>query len=238
MADDVQELLGAIRVRAPGKAFTRIPTPLGFTDLVFYNAVVCAYTFFVAKGRMPTPDDLHDAWPKIELLTYSGLFLTAEFKAALAYRGLPVDGDIGLSLEQQAALVKLADPTDRRGLKVRLNELGIPVGRYQAWLKQPLFRDALNRRTKELYADFLPELRNTLVSKAIDGDNAAMDKVLAITGEYAPQQQALLDARAVVLKVIDAVIEEADVETRKRILSKIQAAAVGFDLNNPRALEA
>lgn len=226
-----------IQIRSRSEGFVRVPTPVGYTPLAFRNTVAAIQTWFLANGVLPTVDDLYTLWPKIPKATYAGLMLTPELKDALGYRGIPWTDDSGLSLEQQTALLKLADPLDRRTLATRLRELGISNPKYQSWLKQPLFKAHLDRRTKALYDDYLPEVRATLVGKAIAGDNPSIDKVLAITGEWDPNAREVQNAREVVLKVMDAVVKNVqDVDLRKKILADVQAAVVGFDVVN--ALEA
>lgn len=237
MTDDIEMENGGIVVQKRGEGFKRVPTPEGFTTLAFRNTVAAIQTYFLGNGGLPTVDDLYRLWPKIPKAVYSGLMATPELKEALRYRGVPWSDDSGLSLEQQMAILKLADPTDRRSLSTKLRELGIPSPTYQSWLKQPVFRRSLNIRTKDLYEDFLPEVRATLVGKAISGDNASIDKVLAISGEWDPSAREVQNAREVVLKVMDAVVRNVqDVDLRRKILADVQAAVVGFDVVN--ALEA
>ena len=231
--DEIEQVRGGIKVMTPDKGFKRVDTPPGFTDLVFRNAVASVYTFWMAQGRLPSAEDVHSAWPKIPLLTYSALFQTEAFRQALEYRGVSWIEGAGLSLEQQMALTILSNPMDSRLLKVKLAELGVPQPRYQAWLKQPLFKAALEQRTRALYADFLPEVRNTLVSKAIAGDNKSIETVLAVSGEWNPQERAIQDARTVVLKVMEAVIRNVpDPEQRRAIMADIQGSVVAFDVSN------
>jgi hypothetical protein len=233
LSDDFQVVGNDIEVRARSGGFRRIPTPVGYTPLAFRNAIAGIQTWFLAKGSLPTVDDLYSLWPKIDKATYAGLMMTPELKVALEYRGVPWEIDSGLSIEQQTALLKLADPTDRRSLPTRLKELGISQPKYQSWLKQPLFRAMLNQRTKDLYADYLPEVRGALVGKAVGGDIQAIDRVLAITGEWDPAAREVQNAREVVLKVMDAVVKRVeDKDVRQAILADVQAAVVGFDVMN------
>lgn len=230
---DIEMAEDGIVLRKRSEGFVRVETPHGFTTLAFRNTVAAIQTWFLAKGALPSVDDLYSMWPKIPKETYAGLMLTAELKSALAYRGIPWADDSGLSIEQQTALLKLADPLDRRSLAARLRELGVSQPKYQSWLKQPLFKAQLDRRTKDLYADYLPEVRATLVGKAVAGDNPSIDKVLAITGEWDPNAREIQNAREVVLKVMDAVVKNVqDVDLRRRILADVQAAVVGFDVLN------
>jgi hypothetical protein len=231
--DDIEVYDGGIEVRRPSGGFTRVETPEGFTTLAFRNTVAGIQTWFLAHGSLPTVDDLYGLWPKIPKATYAGLMATPELKEALRYRGVPWSDDSGLSIEQQMVLLKLTDPSDRRSLRVRLREMGVPFPTYQSWLKQPLFATLLNKRTKEAFADHLPDIRMALLSKATDGDIQAIDRVLAITGEWDPSAREVQNAREVVLKVVESVVKNIqDVDLRQLILADIQASVVGFDVVN------
>lgn len=233
MNDDIELSGDDIRVRRKSKGFAIVNTPVGFTALAFRNTVAAIQTWFLAKGSLPTVDDIYSIWPKLSKDTVAGLMATDELREALEYRGITWGVDSGLSLQQQTALLKLADPTDRRSLGVKLRELGIPGPTYQSWLKQPLFKRMLDQRTKDLYRDYLPEVRSALVGKAIQGDQNAMNVVLAITGEWDPNAREVQNAREVVLKVMDAVVKNVqDVDLRRAILADVQAAVVGFDVVN------
>lgn len=237
MTDDIEMAEDAILVRKRGEGFERVPVPAGVAPLHFRNAVASTQTWWLAKGVLPTAEDLYSIWAKTPKETYAVIMASPEFAVALGYRGIQWGPDNGLSIEQQTVLLKLADPTDRRKLSVKLRDLGIPMPTYQSWLRQPMFRRLLNERTKSMYEDYLPEVRGALVGKAIDGDMQAVSMVMAITGEWDPHAREVQNAREVVLKVMDTVIKNVqDVDLRRKILADVQAAVVGFDVQN--ALEA
>lgn len=233
MTDDIELADDAILVRKRGEGFERVETPVGFSTMAFRNTVAAIQTWWLTKGELPTPDELYKLWPKIPKDTYARLMQTGELAKALEYRGIQWGADSGLSIEQQTALLILADPTDRRSLRVKLRTLGIPGPTYQSWLRQPLFKAQLDKRTKDYYSDYLPEVRGALVGKAMDGDMQAINVVLAITGEWDPHAREVQNAREVVLKVMDAIVKNVqDVDLRRAILTDVQAAVVGFDVQN------
>lgn len=230
---------GQIEVRKPGGGVGVVSTPAGFSPASFRTTVAGIYTHFVREGRLPTAEELHKQWPAYPKTTYAKLMLTEELVEALAYRGVQWNDKLGLTLEQQTALMMLSNPLDRRSLATRLKELGIPMPRYQAWLKQPIFASHLNRVTKDAYADHLPMMRQALISNALNNDQKAIEMIFAMTGEWNPAQQSVQDSKAVVLSVIEAVIRHVtDPDTRRAILADVQAAVVSFDVTNPqRSLE-
>jgi hypothetical protein len=240
VADNFELFEEGIKVRAPDGSVVPVKSPEGYTPLSFRTAVAGAYTYFMQKGKVPTVEQLFISYPSYSKKIYAGIYVTEEFKEALLYRGvLGNDADSpGLSIEQQYALTILSDPTDRRTLAGKLRQMHIPAPRYQAWLKQPLFKEHLNKLTKEAYADYLPSIRTSMISKALEGDDKAQERILAITGEWDPNARSILDARTVVMTVIESVIKHVtDPEMRKSILADVQGAVVMFDVTNQKSLE-
>lgn len=231
---------GRILVRSKKGEVRPVQTPEGFSDFAFRTTIAGIYTYFTANGRVPTVDDLYHEYPQFPRGTYAAIFLTSELKEALSYRGIAWDDEAGLSLEQHSALMVLSNPGDKRSLAAKLKTLGVPMARYQAWLRNPLFKQHLNKQTKDAYSDFLPTMRTALVGNAMDGDQRAIELVFAITGEYNPNAQGVQDARAVVMTVIESVIKHTinHPELRQSILADVQASVVAFDVMNQKTLEA
>ena len=240
MSNDFQLGDGELVVRASDGRFQPVKIPLGYTPLAFRNAVSAFDTAYRVQGRMPTVDQVHKIWPKVPKKTYAALFMTDEFQEALRYRGVEWDVDAGLSMEQSMAIAKLSDPFDRRSISVKLKELGIPMPRYQAWMKQPLFYEARNQTSLSAYREALPDLRNRLISEAESGKMQAIEMVFAITGEWDPNQKQLEDAKTVVMALVEAVISHVkDPEIRKQIFADVQGHAVTMTVvSQSNALEA
>lgn len=238
VTDDIEKVDGGIRVRKDSGSFRRVETPAGFTDYVFKNAVVAFDTAYRYYGSLPDVEQVQKFFPRIPLTTYSKLFITDEFKQALAYRGIEWEVDSGLSMEMSMALLKLLDPHDRRPQTVKLKELGIPYPKFQNWMRNPLFKESYNKRTEENMKDAVPMALNNLIGNAGAGDQRAIEKVLEITGRWNPAQQQLEDAKTVVVKVVEAVIKHVqDPEIRKLIMQDVQAEVVSYDLLHQQALE-
>lgn len=207
--------------------YQRIPVPAGFSDLAFRNAVATASTLYNTQGKLPSVDDLHKAWPRIPKATYAAIVVTKEFKQAMLYRGVDWDDKAGLSLEQNHALLLLSDPSDRRTTGAKLKQLGIPYARYQAWMRQPLFANVLRQQSENVLADAVPAMLNKLVGNIEAGDNQSIKLGLEISGRYNPAQQQVEDAKAIVQRVVEAVIRRVhDPEVRMAILTDIREAAL------------
>ena len=171
MSDDFLAIPGGIVVRDPKKGFQPVTTPVAFTDTQFRTAVASAYTFYRTTGKLPTTTDLVNTNKSLTAKQYSELMLTSEFKQALSYRGVEWDEEAGLTLEQQSVLIKLQDFTDRRSIGVKLKELGVPMPRYQAWPKQPLFRKAMNESAEAVLQEAVAPALLALSGKAAAGED-------------------------------------------------------------------
>ena len=237
--DEFEQFEGGVAVHLPDGSTKNIATPEGFTDTAFRGTLAAFHTAYLRNGHIPSVDDIHKLWPKLSKKIISGILGTLEFREALHHRGIQWDAKDGLSMEQQTVLLKLADPFDRRGLASKLKDLGVPMPRFQAWLKQPLYKELYNQHTKANYEEALPAIRQRLIGNAEAGDQRAIELVFAMTGEWNPQQQHLEDARTIVLKVVEAIIKHVkDVKTREAILSDVSMyAGTLTSMNQQKTLE-
>ena len=237
--DEFEQFEGGIAVHLPDGTTKNIPTPDGYTDTAFRGTLAAFHTAYLRNGKTPSVDDIHQLWPKLSKKIISSLMGTLEFKNALHHRGIQWDPKDGLSMEQQTVLLKLSDPFDRRGLASKLKDLSVPMPRFQAWLKQPLFNELYNQHTKANYEEALPAIRQRLIGNAEAGDQRAIELVFAMTGEWNPNQQHLEDARTIVLKVVEAIIRHVkDVKTREAILSDVSLyAGTLSSMNQQKTLE-
>lgn len=241
MEEIVELVTGAgISVKAPDGSFKQVATPSGFTPAGFRNAVAAFDAAYRLQGSLPGVDEVHRFWPKLSKETYARLFLTEEFKEALRYRGVEWDIDSGLSIEQSFALLSLTNWTDRRSVAVKLKELGIPMARHQAWLRQPLYAESYRQRVEaNVNEEAVPTALNALMGNAGSGDFQSAKLLLEITGRWNPSATAVDDARAVVLAAIEAIIRHVpSAEVRKAILDDIglTAGTLGA-VNQRRVLE-
>lgn len=223
---DIIEREGGIAVRDPKKGFRPVNTPAGYTDTEFRNTVAATYTFYRQNGKLPSATDLHKVHGSIATKTYSGIMLSDEYKQALAYRGIEWTEDAGLSLEQQSVILMLQDFTDRRSLGVKLKELGVPMARYQAWLRHPLFRQAINDNAEMALQEAVAPALTALAGKAAAGEDRAIEKVLEISGRWNPNAQSVEDARQVVMALVEAVIKHVkDEDVKRAIMSEVSLKA-------------
>lgn len=226
MADNFIEMHGGILVRDTAKGFHPVETPDGFTDEDFRNAVASTYTHYRMTGELPDVTQLRRNYAKLTEKQYARLLLTDEYRKALSYRGIEFELRDALTLEQQTVLIKLSDFTDRRSLGVKLRELGTPMPRFQAWLKQPLFRRAYNEIGEQVLQEAVSPALTALAGKAAAGEDRAIEKLLEISGRWNPNAMAVEDARVVVTAMVEAIVKHvADPKIREAIMSEVSLAA-------------
>jgi len=104
------------------------------------------------------------------------------------------------------------------------------MARYQAWLKHPLFRKAVNDASESVLQEAIAPALTALAGKAAAGEDRAIDKVLEISGRWNPNAQSVEDARIVVMALVEAVIKHVkDPEVKKAIMSEVSLKAVTLE---------
>lgn len=159
------------------------------------------------------------------------------FRDSLTERGVVFEritpyGDtaqwIGKSLTpiQLLAANSLLDLTDTRTNKKKLQDLGISTAKYNAWLKDPVFKDYLSARAKQLINDNEHEVDLALLDKVRAGDMKAISYYNEFTGRYVPERSKPqsqsgiingIDVQQILVRVIEIINEE--VNDPKEILA-------------------
>jgi hypothetical protein len=186
-----------------------------------------------AQRQVPHRQRDHQDRAQGEQLTVSELLTDSELEEALQYRGVTRDVDAGLSMEQQSALLILTDPHDNRTTAQKMKAMHVPMPRYQAWMKQPLFSSMYRKRMEDQFGEEgISVALRAILSGAEKGDvNSAM-KLLEITGRYNPAQQQLEDVKVILVRMMEAIIKHADKDTRIAILADLEAETTSYALLN------
>ena len=202
----------------------RSPVPEGFSSQMFRHVVAGVDLLYRRHSKVPTINELMSSWNGFEKATISKIWATPEFKEALSLRGIDFDAKIGLSAEQLYVIQLLQDPSDRRSVKARLDQVGVSIGQYRAWMRNPVFSRAMTEQAEQNLGDSVNISLNRLVAAADAGESWAINKVLEMTGRWNPQQQEVQNARTVVLTVMEVIQEELadDKEALERILSRVR----------------
>jgi hypothetical protein len=233
VADNFELGDGTVKVRDADGSINPVRTPDGFTDLVFRTILAAADTLFRLNGKFPSVSEIIKIAPKVSSSTVSALLQTDSFEEALQYRGVTRDVDAGLSMEQQSALLILTDPHDNRTTAQKMKAMHVPMPRYQAWMKQPLFSSMYRKRMEDQFGEEgISVALRAILSGAEKGDvNSAM-KLLEITGRYNPAQQQLEDVKVILVRMMEAIIKHADKDTRIAILADLEAETTSYALLN------
>ncbi len=217
----------AVIVSEPdGPSHKFIRTPKGFTTAVFRNALAAYNSAYLAYGRLPSVEEVHQMWDRIPETTYAELLLTDEFAEALGYRGIDLAGNHGLTYEQSMTIDKLSNPLDKRSNEAKLKELGVSPVKLANWRKNPLFQKIMADRSEHNLNEHIPDILNRLVGKAEAGNIAAMDRVLAMSGRYDPQNRETVVLREFLQEFYRIIAQRIpDAEMREQIASDMTMAA-------------
>lgn len=185
-------------------------------------------------GTLLTAEKAYEEYG-IPVKDFEDAFKNSNFRDALSERGvvferLTVYGDnakwISKSLTptQLLAANALLDLTDTRTNKKKLQDLGISTAKYNAWLKDPVFKEYLAERAKQLIGDNEHEVDLALLDRVRSGDMKAISYYNEYTGRFTPvsrQSSSLsnsnIDVQAILVRVIEIVNEE--VNNPKEILA-------------------
>jgi hypothetical protein len=91
-----------------------------------------------------------------------------------------------LSDIQLAAASVVLNPLDRRSISDKLKPLGVSIGQYNHWKKNPSFKRYLEQQGSELFADHMPEVDAALVNQAATGNIRATKLLYEVSGRYRP----------------------------------------------------
>lgn len=202
----------------------RSPVPDGFSPAMFRHLIAAVDLLYRRNGAIPTINDVMTLWPEFEKATISRAWATEEFKVALSYRGIELDIRQGLTAEQLYAIQLLSDPSDRRTNKARLETVGIPIGKYRAWMRNPVFHRALAEASEQNLGDGVSTALNRLLAAADAGEAWAVNKVLEISGRWDPAQKEQQNARTVVMLMMEVLQTKVkDKELLKEILDEVRS---------------
>lgn len=202
----------------------RSPVPDSFSPEMFRHIVAAVDVLYRRNGVIPTVSEVTKDWEGFDHKTVKKAFASPELKQALSLRGIEWDAKAGLTPEQLYALTILQDPSDRRTTKSKMESIGVPMAKYRAWMRNPIFAGYMNQQAEANLGDAVQMAINKLVGNAEAGDQRAIEKILEMTGRWNPQQQEVQNARAVVLMFMEVIQSELadDKEKLSNIITKVR----------------
>lgn len=134
----------------------------------------------------------------------------------LKERGVSQDVATGdLMPEQLAAIHTYLNIADQRSLRAKLSDLGITSGQFNAWMKYPPFKDYLQKRADELFAEGLPVAHRALMGQVAAGNVRAIKLYYDKFGFGADTQNGnSQDLKVMVMRLIEVIqkhVTDADI---------------------------
>ena len=123
----------------------------------------------------------------------------------------------------------MLDVIDTRSQKKKLQDLGVHTQTYQAWLKDPVFKEYLGNRAAAMLGDNAHEADLALLDRIRSGDMKAISMWYEMTGKFVPQRAnaANVDIQNVLIKVIEIITEEVtDPQDAIRISNRLRSLAM------------
>lgn len=148
------------------------------------------------------------------------------FKRAALARGVELAPRPGITPEQDLALAIITDPTAGVGLAQRLKKAGVTMAKYRAWLRQPVFRNYVQKLGDGVLKEFEHDIMNSLAGLAVDGDLNAIKYAFEVSGKHNPRDQQIMDVQAVMRSMMLIIQKHVkDPETLQAIGSEIMMLA-------------
>lgn len=112
-----------------------------------------------------------------------------------------------LSDRQLAAIVTILNPADNRVPEQKLKSLGISVATYNGWKKNEHFVNFMAQQAEELYGEYMPEIANSLITNAVNGDFKSQKFLYEVTGRYRPAEnnQEIADVKFLIIRLIEVI---------------------------------
>ena len=120
----------------------------------------------------------------------------------------------------------ILDVTDTRSQKKKLQDCEVHTQTWNAWLKDPVFKNYLRTRAEQMVGENAHEADLAFLDRIRAGDMKAITLYYEMTGKYTPQRAnaSQIDVQNVLTKVIEIIIEEVDdKDTAIRISNRLRA---------------
>lgn len=196
--------------------------PKGVNPTSFRHVLSAVDVYWNSTGIYPTPQQARKYFPDVPISTFGRVMATPEFQDACVKRGILMERESGLTEQQAFALTVLSDFTDKRSTSRRLADIGVPIAQFRAWMRQPLFSKLYHERAEQNVADVVPTALTRLVGNIEDGDQRAIEFGLKMTGRYDPAAIEVQNARAVVVTMMELIMQYADEDAQRKILAGIE----------------
>lgn len=134
-----------------------------------------------------------------------------------------------LTPTQLAVANTLLDLTDRRSEKKKLQDLEVHTQTYQSWLKDPVFKEYIATRARQMIGDNEHQVDLALLDRIQAGDIKAITYYNEMTGRFVPQRAFTtrtdqVDVQNILVKIIEIITEEvSSKDDAMRISNRLRA---------------
>lgn len=161
-----------------------------------YELLLFCEQSYWRTGDIPTYSNLVEQGINLAEEVYDEAWINPKFISSLRSRGIPEhvlssesnsEGAFrGRLLTEQQLIVAnvLLDPLDKRSKLKKLTELGVTTAEYNAWLKQPRFRQYCLDRAEGALIEAQPSAHMSLIERVSQGDLGAIKYFNSMTGRY------------------------------------------------------
>lgn len=149
-------------------------------------------TTYHKSKAFPSHQLIREQWPRTFPTDHAlEIWLASPVvKQALHNRGLNSNSNHGeLTEAQAAAILVVANLSDRRGLSTKLKSLGITLAQWNAWKRQPSFKKFLYDQLNEDLDSSLDRVFSGLLNAVDKGDPRAVQLYLEMTGRQPTENE-------------------------------------------------
>lgn len=212
--------MSEVKETSPSPNSSPSPSPkLTEQQLSFVSLI---HQHWMLEGSLLTADAAKEKFgfkPK----DFTTLMSVPAVRAALAERGVVferfnIDNEApewrvkALTPQQLVAANVMLDLTDPRSNRKKLSDLKVDSKTWAAWLRDPVFREYLDQRTKTMFTDTKYEAYLALMDKVSSGDVKALEFYFEMTGEYTRQRAGTntndFDFRSILIRIVEIITEE------------------------------
>lgn len=195
------------------------------------NLVTFLDQHYQLTGQLLTADRAHKEFG-IPVGKFKEALDNSEVREALVARGIIFerferDDWTKESLTPIQLLVanQLLDLTDTRTNKKKLQDLNVSTLQYNAWLKDPVFKNYMHKRAEQMVGDNKHEVDTALLDKVRAGDLKAIAYYNEMTGRFVQQRGPAnsVDVSMLIVKIVEIIDEEVkDPDTLLRLSERLR----------------
>jgi hypothetical protein len=183
--------------------------------------------------NFPDPAQIQAEWPRTfpTITDLQNWLDSPKIKAALNNRGLSqanAKNNLPLTQTQSAAILLVANLSDRRNLKAKLSSIGVTLTQWNAWKKQVNFKHFLHSQLTDDFDTSLDRALTGLLSAVDAGNTRAIELYMEMTGRQPTENER--NFKLAVSRIIESVTRHVkDPEIIRAIAEDFDKIEQGMD---------